>query len=42
VVEYSAVGNLSVHDTKDVLMMNAERYLGYVREAATSVSTEAL
>lgn len=36
VVEYSAVGNISVDDPRQVLMMNAERYLGYVKESARS------
>jgi hypothetical protein len=40
VVEYSAVGNLSADDPKQILMMNAENYLGYIGEAAASVSTE--
>lgn len=38
VVEYSAVGNISIHDPRQVLMMNADKYVDYVRQAASSVS----
>jgi hypothetical protein len=41
-VEYSAVGNISVDDPKEILMMNARNYVGYVKQAASSVSTETL
>lgn len=39
VVEYGAVGNISMHDPQQVLMMNANNYVRYVRQAASSVST---
>ena len=39
VVEYGAVGNVSIDDPQQVLMMNANNYVHYVTQAARSVST---
>jgi len=38
VVEYGAVGNITIHGPQQVLLMNANNYVDYVTQAASSVS----